>query len=115
MLSGSQIPCAPQPVPVVTTFDALGDLPRLTGHLLGHKPVDQRLPLRRKPSPWVAALRMWPGRPAPPTVGGNWYRWTPRDFGIFARMAHGDRYPSALAVAQSLFQEHLSALRLAGR
>jgi DNA (cytosine-5)-methyltransferase 1 len=72
MLWGPQIPRAPQPVPIITTLDALGDLPRLTGHLLGHKPVEQRLPLRRKPSPWVAALRAWPGRPAPATVGGNW-------------------------------------------
>jgi DNA (cytosine-5)-methyltransferase 1 len=114
MLWGLQIPRASRPLPTVTALDALGDLPRLVGHLSGQKAVEQRLPLRRTPSPWAAALRDWPRRKAVETVSGNWYRWTPRDFRIFERMAHGDRYPRALAIAQELFQEHVGGLRLAG-
>jgi DNA (cytosine-5)-methyltransferase 1 len=114
MLWGRQIPRVPRPLPIVTTLDALGDLPRLVGHLSGEKPMEHRLPLRRKPSAWAAALRDWPDRIATETVSGNWYRWTPRDFRIFEGMAHGDRYPRALAIAQELFQEHLAGLRAAG-
>jgi DNA (cytosine-5)-methyltransferase 1 len=114
MLWGRQIPCAPRALPTVTTLDALGDLPRLVGHLSGQKPAEARLPLRRKPSPWALALREWPDRPATDLVSGNRYRWTPRDFKIFEGMAHGDRYPRALAIAQQLFQEHLAGLRAVG-
>lgn len=114
MLWGPQIARAARLLPAVTTMDALGDLPRQTGHLNGQKPREQRLPLRRAPSPWVKALRDWPIRPAAETVSGNWYRWTPRDFRIFQEMAHGDRYPRALAIAQGLFQEHLAGLRASG-
>jgi DNA (cytosine-5)-methyltransferase 1 len=114
MLWGSQIPRADRLLPTVTAFDALGDLPRLVGHLRGQKPAEERMPLRRKPSPWVAALREWPRRTTAETVSGNWYRWTPRDFRIFEQMAHGDRYPRALAIAQRLFQDHLAGLRTKG-
>jgi DNA (cytosine-5)-methyltransferase 1 len=113
MLWGSQIPRFPKLLPTVTVSDALADLPRLVGHLSGQKPMEMRLPLRRKPSPWVSTLRDWPGRAAAETVSGNRYRWTPRDFRIFEGMAHGDRYPRALAIAQSLFQERLAGLRAA--
>jgi DNA (cytosine-5)-methyltransferase 1 len=44
-------------------------------------------------------------------VSANWYRATPRDFEIFRRMAHGDRYPEAIAVAEALFRERLEDLR----
>lgn len=114
MLWGPQIPRVDRSLPVVTTLAALGDLPRFTKHLSGQKPAERRLPLRRKPSPWAVALRDWPARPAAETVSGNWYRWTPRDFRLFERMAHGDRYPHALVIAQELFQEHLSGLRANG-
>jgi DNA (cytosine-5)-methyltransferase 1 len=114
MLWGRQVPRVPRPLPMVTALEALGDLPRLVGHLSGEKPLERRLPLRREPSAWAAALRNWPDRTAPETLSGNRYRWTPRDFRIFEAMAHGDRYPRALAIAQQLFQEHLSGQRASG-
>jgi DNA (cytosine-5)-methyltransferase 1 len=114
MLWGPQIPRVKRPLPAVTTLEALGDLPRLAGHLADQKPSGERLPLRRKPSLWATALRDWPGKPSAETVSANWYRWTPRDFRIFERMAHGDRYPRVLAIAQDLFQEQLACLRAEG-
>ena len=102
MLAGSSIPEVASPAEAVTALEALGDLPRLTAHLetaLSAKRKDRRLPIRRTPSEWAAALRDWPGRPPPQTVSGNLYRATPRDYPIFMNMAQGDRYPYALRVA----------------
>jgi DNA (cytosine-5)-methyltransferase 1 len=112
MLWGDAIPVAKRRKAAVTVFEALQDLPRLTGHLAhdGHKaepPREQARPLRRTPSKWAQELRAWPGLPAPDLVTGNWYRWTPRDFGTFAGMAHGDRYPRALWVANERLQRAL--------
>ncbi len=111
MIPGDRIPVSPRPRPVVTVEEALQDLPRLVADGQPRPELDQRLPFRRAPSEWAAALRDWPGRPAGDTVSGNWYRSTPRDFEIFRRMAYGDRYPQALAVAEELFRERLDALR----
>ena len=103
----------------VTIFEALQDLPCLTGHLpaphgQGRRPKECRLALRRRPSGYVEQLRGWPGRPAPEMISGNWYRWTPRDYPIFARMAEGDRYPQAIREACTLFEEVVERLRAGG-
>lgn len=110
MVAGPAIPAREPALLGVTTREALDDLPRLACHLRGERPGDIALPLRREPSAWVTALRAWPGRPAPKLVTGNWYRWTPRDFRIFERMAHGDRYPQARAIAESLFRERYAEM-----
>ena len=114
MLWGDRIPKAARRRPPVTAFEALGDLPLLLSHLpapgrRARRPVETVLPLRRKPSRWARRLRGWPGLPAPDEVSGNWYRWTARDFGTFARMAQGDRYPAALRVANRRLREAMAA------
>ena len=110
MLWGDKIPSVAKPAPAVTVFEAIGDLPRLVGHLPppqgnASAPRERRLPLRRQPSSWAQALRCWPGLPEAGDVSGNWYRWVPRDFETFARMAQGDRYPAALRVANRRLRE----------
>jgi DNA (cytosine-5)-methyltransferase 1 len=99
MIAGAQIPEIESPRPAVTVREAIGDLPRHTGHLKNQTPEECRLPTRGVPSPGVAILRDWPGRPAPDTLSGNWYRSTPRDYDTFRDMAHGDVYPQAVAIA----------------
>ena len=100
------------PQPLITTREAVGDLPRLKEHLgLGARPARERpLPLRGTPSVYVDLLRSWPGIPAPEQVSGNWYRYTPRDFAIFRRMAQGDCYPEALEIANQIFMETVDGL-----
>lgn len=107
MLWRDQIPQVASLKPGVTVREAISDLPRLTGHLDGVRPGERPLPLRRKPSKWAALMRNWPGREANGDVKGNWYRYTPRDFSIFREMAHGDRYPQALSIANRLLKDDL--------
>ena len=113
MLAGDSIPTSKDLRQPVSTRDAIGDLPRLTGHLAGEEPLDEPLPLRRQPSDYVASLRSWPGLPGPHLVTGNWYRFTARDFQIFELMAQGDCYPEALEIAHSLFREELRTMKAA--
>ncbi len=110
MIAGEDIPVARNLVPAVTARDALGDLPRLAGHLNGKEPREQFLDLRRRPSPYAQSLRAWPGLPSSGPVSGNWYRNNTRDFLTFKMMAQGDRYPQALEIAHRLFNEHLRTL-----
>ena len=43
-------------------------------------------------------------------------RWTPRDYGTFARMRSGDRYPEALQIArQRVEEEEASYVRVVRR
>lgn len=111
---GAALPSVGTPAIAVTVREALADLPRLSGHLLGRKPVEEPLPLGGEPSAWARELRNWPGRPAPELVTGNWYRYTPRDFRLFREMASGDRYPQAVAIAHRLFLAHLDEQRARG-
>jgi DNA (cytosine-5)-methyltransferase 1 len=115
MIVGEQIPTSPRPHPIVTVHEALQDLPRLVAERQPRPGLDERLPFRRAPTAWATALRDWPGLPAGDTVSGNWYRLTPRDFEIFRQMAHGDRYPQAIAIAEGVFRERLDSLRAAGK
>ena len=115
MISGEKIPTRSRPEPVVTVREALQDLPRVVADRQTRPRLDERLPFRRAPSAWAAALRDWPGLPAEDTVSSNWYRTTPRDFEIFRRMAHGDRYPQAIGIAEDLFRERLDTLKQDGK
>jgi len=115
LVLGLVVPSVAKPAPAVSVRDALDDLPRLSAHLLGVKPVDEPLPLQGEPSRWARELRKWPGRPAPEMVTGNWYRYTPRDFRLFREMASGDRYPQALAIAHRLFLHFLEEQRAKGK
>lgn len=112
LVAGPDIPTVADPQPLVTVRDALGDLPRLKGHLGpdGVPPVERSMPLRGEPSRYVRSLRSWPRLVAPDSVSGHWYRFTARDFPIFERMAQGDCYPEALEIANRLFREELRGL-----
>jgi DNA (cytosine-5)-methyltransferase 1 len=114
MIAATAVPAQRRLQNATTVAEAIGDLPRLRAHLKGQEAVDEPLPLRREPSAWVAQLRSWPGRRASRLVTGSWYRSTPRDYRIFQAMAHGDRYPQALEIAQALFGERIAELRSEG-
>ncbi len=90
-----------------SVHEALHDLPRLKGHLKGIKPIEQPLPYNREPSAWATLMKAWPGKEATNVVSGNIYRFTPRDFPIFKRMAFGDKYPQALLIAHEIFRDKL--------
>ena len=107
---GWKVPLAEGYDEPVTVGMAIGDLPRLKGHLNGEIPQEQRLPLRKAPSKYVQQLRSWPDMLAKETVSGNWYRNTPRDFETFKRMAQGDKYPQAIEIANLRFSEHVKAM-----
>ncbi len=110
MIAGESIPEVTNPKPAITVRQAIGDLPKLKGHLREEDLEDQRLPLRRPPSPYVQTIRSWPGLQAAETVSGNWYRNNQRDFPIFRLMASQDRFPEARAIGFQRFQEHLSTM-----
>lgn len=108
----SEFRTVPDPAPLVSVREALGDLPRLRGHLQ-NPPLpasDEDLPLRGTPSPYVRGLREWPGIEPPQRLSGHWYRFTPRDFPIFRLMAQGDCYPEALEIAHSLLRARLDSM-----
>jgi DNA (cytosine-5)-methyltransferase 1 len=113
----SEIPTVPDPAPLVSVREALGDLPRLKTHLNDPPipPSDMDLPLRGIPSPYVRGLREWPSIETPEELSGHWYRFTPRDFPIFRLMAQGDCYPEALEIAHSLFRARLRTMKEAPR
>lgn len=111
------IPTAAEQKPAVTVFEALGDLPRLRGHLEHREDgevLDIPLPLARRCSSFAEQMRSWPGFSVNGEVTGNWYRYTARDFETFARMAPGERYPQALRSAWQRFQEALAERALHG-
>jgi DNA (cytosine-5)-methyltransferase 1 len=113
MIAGPDLPVVKHPAPFVTVREAIGDLPRLKGHLgPDGQPADNPdLPIRGRSSEYARALRAWPDfRPLDGAVSGNWYRFTPRDFPIFRKMAQGDCYPQALEIANRLFREELEAM-----
>lgn len=93
--------------------EALADLPRLDWHLRRTATVADRDPFQALPyaSPPVgaysAAMRRWPGHAASwRGPDGHVFRQTPRDFGLFARMAPGDEYPDAVRLAQAACAEN---------
>jgi DNA (cytosine-5)-methyltransferase 1 len=112
MVAGPDIPVVPDPLPLVTVRDAIGDLPRLKSHLGNppKPPSDDLLPLRGSPSEYVRFLREWPGLETSQLVSGNWYRFTPRDFPIFREMAQGDTYPRAVEIAHAIFRNTIAAM-----
>jgi DNA (cytosine-5)-methyltransferase 1 len=106
--------------PAVTVVEALGDLPVLRDHLeSGHRPRSdfrRELPYPdRPPSNYARLMRSWPGLPEPVCVIDHAIRRTPRDYETFARMKPGDRYPEALAIANTRLAAVIGALREAGK
>ncbi len=102
--------------PAVTAEDATSDLPVI--------PNDSEQKLKKGPRSFTtgvgyrsapantfqAMMRDWPGFPAKDAVYDHVIRYLPRDYKIFARMAPGDQYPEAHALALRMFQERLIEL-----
>ena len=92
-----------------TVSEAIGDLPRLTDHLLsGSRRLGRRcrnagLPAASRIRRFARIMRTWPGLPAPHALKDHVIRRTPRDYETFRRMKPGDRYPAALAISKRSF------------
>jgi DNA (cytosine-5)-methyltransferase 1 len=104
----------------VTVKEAIGDLPALTDHLDGDRrpraDFRRELPYPGPPdSAYAQLMRTWPGLPESTFVVDHAIRRTPRDYETFARMKPGDRYPEALAIAETRLAEVITALRAAGK
>lgn len=107
----------------VSAREALEDLPLLDAvAMLEQTRWDQRTQQELLyPQPKARAgsygelMRSWPGFETQDTVTAHVTRRLPRDFRIFARMAPGDQYPRAHAIAEQLFAEELQRLAIAGQ
>lgn len=101
-------------LPAVTVREALGDLPPINSAAitLGSKKSALTGILRYRDgvelSAYAHMMREWPGFESPIGVWDHVTRYLPRDFSIFGRMKHGDQYPQAHAIAQTLLQEALT-------
>jgi DNA (cytosine-5)-methyltransferase 1 len=108
----------------VTAEQAIGDLPVIDArHLLetgaltrGARRFDQPMMYLKpeNPSPYLRWMREWPGMTAPAAIKDHVIRYLPRDYQLFARMEPGDQYPEVCELAEQMFQEKLTELRLAG-
>jgi DNA (cytosine-5)-methyltransferase 1 len=97
-------------LPATTVLEALDDLPRIHDHLSnGHLPrgdFRQFLEYHGEPhSPFARLMRSWPGFVATRGVVDQVIRRTRRDYETFGRMAPGDRYPQAIAIATERVRE----------
>jgi DNA (cytosine-5)-methyltransferase 1 len=54
-------------------------------------------------------MRQWPGFETDGQVSGNNVRITPRDFETFRMMSRGADYPRALKIAETIFEQRLTA------
>ena len=120
LITGSDIDTVADAPKAVSVQEALDDLPKHKKHLLGIRPQEQRLPLRKPPSEYVKVLRSWPGVEAPEQPSGNWHRFlgglTEReDYQIFRRMSEGDRFPEVIEIGHELLNEHLEKFSTAPR
>jgi DNA (cytosine-5)-methyltransferase 1 len=109
------VPSSPHTYPAVTVSQALDDLPVLLDHLQNPSAQSdssrQAVPYPGEPhSDYARLMRSWPGFATQSSIANHWIRRTPRDYETFRRMQHGDRYPEAFQIAESLFQEELSRL-----
>ena len=105
--------------PATTTWEALGDLPRLTDHLSPIPTESSGFPrtaeyVHAPHSRYARIMRSWPGLPIPHSVQDHLIRRTPRDYETFRRMKPGDRYPEALAISRARLQEQLQHLAATG-
>jgi DNA (cytosine-5)-methyltransferase 1 len=103
-------------IPATTCLEALGDLPPLTDHLSkAHKQTNcasTPIEYTRGPhSQFARLMRSWPALPIPRAAQDHVIRKTPRDYETFRRMMPGDRYPAALGIARTRFQEELEHIQ----
>lgn len=99
-------------LPAVTVRDAIGDLPAIVDHLTreqrrGAKRLQTPVNLKTQVSSdsYAALMRAWPGFETAAPVGHETRELTQRDYRIFARMAPGDEYPVAHAIAMQLWRD----------
>jgi DNA (cytosine-5)-methyltransferase 1 len=112
---------APRLRPAVTVRQALADLPSFTEHLRAlrhgwkYRPRRESMPAVPYASAprtaFTRAMRGWPGLPAPAAVSDHYCRWTPRDFGTFARMKPDDRYTAAIRIATERYRRAVELAR----
>ena len=97
--------------PAMTAEEALGDLPRIAGHLSGQirrgiRRLDETVAYAAEaPTRFAREMRKWPGFESQGGVNSHVIRSLPRDYKIFRRMNHGEQYPEAHARACRLFEE----------
>ncbi len=107
--------------PAVTARGALEDLPEISSHLQGHhkrgvRRFDTLVPYEAPAEAGYArTMRQWQGFESAKGVSDHVIRYLPRDWKLFARLKPGDQYPEAHAVAETMFQEALAALRADGK
>jgi len=102
----------------ISAREALDDLPRIKEHLNDPKSMllrrlDERLPYRKiaEPSEYAQLIREWEGYEIESELDGHRIRVTPRDFAIFASMAHGDDFPQAKKIAEAMLSKALKRRR----
>jgi len=115
----------PQPKPnlkqAVTAQEAIGDLPRIVGHLngtikRGTRHLDQVIsyPSGVRLSSFAKAMRGWKGFRETRGVKDHVIRCTPRDYRLFRDMRPGDQYPQAHHLAQLELEKKLAMLQAKG-
>ncbi len=108
-----QLHFCPDLKPAVTVCEAFSGLPPFTMHMLSGykvnrataKPVDY---LNQQPQTEYDMMMRnwdWSDRFKCDFAKDHISRHTPRDFRIFARMKHGDKYPAAVEIAHALYEE----------
>ncbi len=105
----------------VTAHEALADLPKIfsrnrNGGNLGCVDMSGLLPYSHMPdNPYQELMRTWEGFSTEGFVSANLLREVKRDFEIFARMNHGDEYPEARKIHESVFSEEITRRRAFGQ
>lgn len=105
----------------ITVHEALGDLPKIlsrnrNGGNLGCVNMLGLLPYLRLPNNrYQELMRTWPGFSTDGFVSANLLREVQRDFEIFARMKHGDEYPAARKIHETIFSEEITKRRAVGQ
>jgi DNA (cytosine-5)-methyltransferase 1 len=105
----------------VTVHEALDDLPRIfsrnrNGGNLGCVDMNGFLPYSQVPQTvYQELMRTWKGFSTEGFVSANLLREVKRDFEVFARMTHGDEYPEARRIHESIFAEEITRRRAFGQ
>jgi DNA (cytosine-5)-methyltransferase 1 len=100
----------------VTCREAIGDLPRITGHLSGRKqplrPKFDKLvqyPIRAgKLAHFAEVMRNWPGFENRKGLWDHVVRRLPRDIDTFREMPNGGEYPAAHATAMAIWRRQIT-------
>lgn len=110
--------------PAVTVSEAFDDLPSFTDHLDARANGNRYRSLRSEFRPvqyshaprnsFCGKMRTWNENLKSEAVIDHFCRWTPRDFMTFAQMNPGDRYPQAVEIARTLYNQAVDQWRRNG-